>query len=60
MQGAFVEPTIFKNVPMTSPIYKEEVFGPVVIVNTFEDEEEALREANGTEYGLFCKFIYSI
>ncbi|MCJ1300625.1 hypothetical protein MMC08_003422 [Hypocenomyce scalaris] len=51
--GAFVEPTIFKNVPMTSPIYKEEVFGPVVIVNTFEDEEEALREANGTEYGLF-------
>jgi hypothetical protein len=36
--------------------YKEEIFGPVVLVNTFEDEEEVMSEANCTNYGLFCKF----
>jgi hypothetical protein len=34
--------------------YTEEIFGPVMIVNTFKTEE-ALSEANMTEYGLFCK-----
>ncbi|KIW50478.1 hypothetical protein PV05_12063 [Exophiala xenobiotica] len=33
--------------------YKEEIFGPVVLVNTFEDEEEVMSEANCTNYGLF-------
>jgi aldehyde dehydrogenase (NAD+) len=44
---------------MTSPIYEEEVFGPVVIVNTFREEEEAIREANSVEYGLFCMSSWS-
>lgn len=57
-KGAFVEPTIFKNVPTSSPLYQEEVFGPVVIVNTFKTEEEALAEANGVEYGLFCTLSF--
>lgn len=43
------------NVPQSSDAYKEEIFGPVVIVNTFKDEAEALAEANSTEFGLFCK-----
>ncbi|KAH8817431.1 aldehyde dehydrogenase domain-containing protein [Xylogone sp. PMI_703] len=56
--GAFVEPTIFMNVPTTSPIYQEEVFGPVVVVNTFKTEEDVLEEANGTDFGLFSS-IYT-
>ena len=55
VQGFFVEPTILLNVPQSSDAYKEEVFGPVVIVNTFKDEAEALAEANSTEFGLFCE-----
>ena len=53
-KGSFIEPTIFLNVTTSSPIYQEEVFGPVVIVNTFTTEEEALAEANSTDFGLFC------
>ncbi|KAH8892190.1 aldehyde dehydrogenase [Thozetella sp. PMI_491] len=52
-KGFFVEPTILVNVPQDSDAYKEEIFGPVVIVNTFKDEAEALAEANATEFGLF-------
>jgi aldehyde dehydrogenase (NAD+) len=52
-----MEPTILLNVPVTSDAYQEEIFGPVLIVNTFKTEEDALQEANGTEFGLFCKFI---
>ena len=48
-----MKPTILKNVPMSSDAYKEEIFGPVVIVNTFKEEAEVLAEANGTEFGLF-------
>ena len=54
-QGCFIEPTILLNVPVSSDAYKEEIFGPVVIVNTFKDEAEALAEANNTEFGLFCE-----
>ena len=54
--GAFLEPTILKNVPFTSAAYKEEIFGPVVIVNTFKEEQDVLAEANCTDFGLFCKY----
>jgi aldehyde dehydrogenase (NAD+) len=57
-RGAFIQPTIFKNVPLTSPIYEEEAFGPVVIVNTFRNEDEAVAEANSVEYGLFCASLF--
>lgn len=56
-KGAFIEPTILLNVPTTSQAYQEEIFGPVVIVNSFETEEEVLSEANCTEFGLFCMFL---
>ena len=56
-RGNFMEPTILMNVPRSSDAYKEEIFGPVVIVNTFKDEDEALLEANATDFGLFCKSL---
>jgi len=57
MQGYFVEPTIFRNVNENAEIYREEIFGPVLLVNTFTTEEDVIRRANDTEYGLFGKFL---
>lgn len=51
-QGYFFAPTIFDNAPKSSPIIQEEIFGPVLSVQTFHDEEEAVSLANGTRYGL--------
>jgi aldehyde dehydrogenase (NAD+) len=50
--GFFVEPTICSDVAPTSEIAQEEVFGPVLSVFAFDDEDEAIALANGTEYGL--------
>lgn len=50
----FVAPVVFLRQPEDSRIMKEEVFGPVVCINTFETEEEALRVANDTEFGLYA------
>ena len=51
-RGYFVEPTIFYDVDNSSRIAREEIFGPVAAVIPFDDEEEALRIANDTYYGL--------
>jgi aldehyde dehydrogenase (NAD+) len=48
----FIEPTIFANATNNLKISREEVFGPVLPVVPFEDEEEAVRVANDTHYGL--------
>ena len=53
--GTYVEPTIFKNTPSESRIVKEEVFGPVVTVETFKDEAEAIEKANDSVFGLSGK-----
>ncbi|KAF2640837.1 aldehyde dehydrogenase [Massarina eburnea CBS 473.64] len=50
--GAFVKPTIFLNPSKTGKIYREEIFGPVLVISTFETEEEAIEMANDTSYGL--------
>jgi len=50
--GYFVEPAVFADVPLDSWIWREEVFGPVVCVNAFDTEEEAVRLANDSPYGL--------
>ena len=50
--GYFVEPTVFTGVDATTAIAQEEIFGPVLSVINFDDEEEALALANGTEFGL--------
>jgi acyl-CoA reductase-like NAD-dependent aldehyde dehydrogenase len=52
MRGWFLEPTIFANVSNSMRIAREEIFGPVVSVIPFEDEEEAIRIANDSPYGL--------
>jgi len=51
-QGAFVGPHIFADVPPTARIAQEEIFGPVLAVIKAADIDEALRIANGTDYGL--------
>ncbi len=50
--GYFVLPTVFGGVTPDMRVYKEEIFGPVVTITTFATEAEAVRLANGTEYGL--------
>jgi acyl-CoA reductase-like NAD-dependent aldehyde dehydrogenase len=50
--GYYVEPTIFVDVTPDMKIAKEEIFGPVLSVLTFEDEDEAVRIANDVMYGL--------
>ena len=51
-KGFFVEPTVFDNVNNKMRIGKEEIFGPVLSVMTFDTEEEAIALANDTTYGL--------
>ena len=51
-KGYFVEPTVFVNPQENAEIYKEEIFGPVSVVQTFKTEEEVLARANDTQYGL--------
>jgi aldehyde dehydrogenase (NAD+) len=53
-QSLLVHPVIFTDVPESSRIAKEEIFGPVVIINTFTTEDEAIAKANDTEFGLYA------
>jgi aldehyde dehydrogenase (NAD+) len=50
--GAFYEPTILTGVDQASPAVRKEIFGPVLTVQTFEDEGEAFQLANDSDYGL--------
>lgn len=52
--GYFVKPTIFVNVTNDMTIAREEIFGPVLSVITYKTEEEAIRIANDSTYGLHC------
>ncbi|MDH6574534.1 aldehyde dehydrogenase family protein [Kitasatospora sp. MAP5-34] len=51
-KGFWFPPTVLAPVDQSSPAFTEEIFGPVVAVVPFRDEEDALRIANSTEYGL--------
>lgn len=51
-QGFFVEPTIFDEVTPDMRIAQEEIFGPVVSIIRYRDEEEAIRIANNSKFGL--------
>lgn len=50
--GFFVPPSVFGPVPADNPLVCQEVFGPVLAVQVFDDEDEAVSLANGTEFGL--------
>ena len=51
-RGYFYAPTVLSDVPADARILREEVFGPVAPVTTFTDDDEAVAEANDTEFGL--------
>ena len=51
-EGFFVKPTVFVNVSNDMTIARDEIFGPVLCVIGYEDEEDAIRIANDTPYGL--------
>lgn len=57
-KGYFVRPTIFTNVANSMTIAREEIFGPVLVMIPYKDEEEAIRIANDTVYGL-SGYVYS-
>ncbi|MEM1331433.1 MAG: NAD-dependent succinate-semialdehyde dehydrogenase [Planctomycetota bacterium] len=50
--GAFIQPTIMTDIPKDSPADREELFGPVALVYIVKDEEEAIRLANDSDFGL--------
>lgn len=50
--GCYMEPTVFLNPKADAEIYRNEIFGPVAVIKTFETEDEVLKMANDTEYGL--------
>lgn len=56
--GYFYPPTVLGDVPHDADLLKEEIFGPVAPVASFESEEEAIKEANATEYGLVA-YVYT-
>jgi aldehyde dehydrogenase (NAD+) len=51
-RGFFVQPTLFTDVPADSRIAREEIFGPVVVIIGFDDDDDAVRIANDSAYGL--------
>ena len=50
-QGYFVRPTVFSDVRSAMTIAQEEIFGPVLVILPYDDEEQAIRIANDTIYG---------
>lgn len=58
-KGRFIEPTLLLNPDLNSKLYTEEIFGPVLSIRTFKTEEEAIKLANDTTYGLSCELPLS-
>ncbi|HSS14890.1 MAG TPA: aldehyde dehydrogenase family protein, partial [Rhizomicrobium sp.] len=56
--GYYYPPTVLADVPDHADMMKEEIFGPVVSLQSFDDEAEAIRKANDTEYGL-AAYVYT-
>lgn len=56
--GSFFEATVLADVPADAALMREEIFGPVLAITTFESEDEAVRLANDTEYGL-VSYVYT-
>lgn len=53
-QGFYVEPTIFENTGVDASISRDEIFGPVAVVNRFKTEEEVIGLSNDSRYGLMA------
>ncbi|MBA4242041.1 MAG: aldehyde dehydrogenase [Sphingobacteriaceae bacterium] len=52
--GSYIEPTILANCNHTMKVYSEEVFGPVICINSYQTIEDAIQQANNTKFGLQC------
>lgn len=57
-KGCYVEPTIFYKPKQDAEIMRKEIFGPVLCISTFEDEQSVIAAANNTEYGLGA-YVYT-
>jgi succinate-semialdehyde dehydrogenase/glutarate-semialdehyde dehydrogenase len=57
-QGFFYPATVLTDVPDSADMLKEEIFGPVAAIQTFKSEDEVIRRANATEYGLVA-YLYT-
>ncbi|MCH8550875.1 MAG: NAD-dependent succinate-semialdehyde dehydrogenase [Natronospirillum sp.] len=57
-KGFFFPPTVLSNVSEDADCVHDEIFGPVVAIQTFEDQEDVIRRANDTEYGLVA-YVFS-
>jgi len=57
--GYFFEPTVFIDAPLDGFVWNEEIFGPVVCLRSFQTEDEAVRLANDTPYGLAAAVMSS-
>ena len=57
-KGCFYQPTVLTDVPADATLLREEIFGPVAPVISFDTEDEAIRLANDTEYGLVA-YLYT-
>ncbi|WP_069267216.1 aldehyde dehydrogenase family protein [Paraburkholderia nodosa] len=55
--GYFVKPTMFVDIPAESPLWREEIFGPVLCLRSFDTEDEAIGAANDTEFGLVATVV---
>lgn len=55
--GYFVEPTVYTNVPTSSRLWKEEIFGPVLVTHEFDTEQEAVALANDSKYALAATVV---
>ncbi|OBT39699.1 hypothetical protein VE00_09968 [Pseudogymnoascus sp. WSF 3629] len=53
-KGFFIQPAIFVDTKENATIYKDEIFGPVVVINRFETEEEVVAKSNNSKYGLMA------
>lgn len=53
-EGYYLQPTVLTGVPENAKLVRDEIFGPVAPIATFKTEEEAIRLANDTEYGLIA------
>lgn len=51
-KGSFFPPTVIENVSLESELWREEIFGPVVVVKRFSDEKHGIQLANACKYGL--------
>ncbi len=56
--GFFYPPTVLSNVPEDADCVHDEIFGPVAAIQTFTDQEDVIRRANDTEYGLVA-YVFS-